>query len=62
MHGFMQYYDAQVPWTRYTSFHDIISGVYIIDGLDNEIEGTLQFGAKGKISDFQSDALRRSGK
>jgi hypothetical protein len=61
IHGFVEYYDALVPWTRFTSFHDLNSGVYILDGLDNEVDGTLQFGAKGKISEFQSDALRRSG-
>ncbi len=62
IHGFMEYYDAQVPWTRFTSFHDLVNGMYILDGLDNEIEGTIKFGAKGKIADFQSDALRRMGK
>jgi hypothetical protein len=62
MHGFVQYYDAMVPWTRYNSIHDLLSGMYIIDGLDNEMSGTIQFGAKGKMVDFQSDALRRAGK
>jgi hypothetical protein len=60
-HGFVQYYDAGVPWTRYNVFHDLTNGNYMLSGLDNESKGSVLFGQKGKIADFQPDALRRMG-
>jgi hypothetical protein len=60
-HGFVQYYDAGVPWTRYNAFHDLTNGNYMLSGLDNESKGAVLFGQKGKIADFQPDALRRMG-
>jgi Protein of unknown function (DUF1329) len=61
VHGFMQYYDAGVPWTRYTTFHDLTNGAYLFAGLDNDIKGLPQFNLKGKSADFTPDALRRAG-
>ena len=61
IHGFLQYYDAGVPWTRYNTFHDLTNGNYMLSGLDNESKGAVLFGQKGKIADFQPDALRRMG-
>ena len=60
-HGFVQYYDVGVPWTRYNTFHDLTNGNYMLSGLDNESKGAVLFGQKGKIADFQPDALRRMG-
>ncbi len=59
--GMVQYYDAVVPWYRFGAVHDLTSGGYIAGGFDNEIREPLQFGVKGKLSDFQPDALRRLG-
>jgi hypothetical protein len=50
-----------VPWYRFGAVHDLTSGGYIAGGFDNEIREPLQFGVKGKLSDFQPDALRRLG-
>ena len=61
LHGMVQYYDALVPWYRFGIVHDLSSGGYIAGGFDNEIKDPIQFGAKGKLSDFQPDALRRLG-
>jgi len=61
LHGMVQYYDALVPWYRFGIVHDLSSGGYITGGFDNEIKDPIQFGVKGKLSDFQPDALRRLG-
>jgi hypothetical protein len=57
----VQYYDAVVPWYRFGAVHDLTSGGYIVGGLDNEIREPIQFGTKGRLMDFQPDALRRLG-
>lgn len=59
--GMVQYYDAVVPWYRFGVVHDLTSGGYIAGGLDNEIKESIQFGVKGRLMDFQPDALRRLG-
>jgi hypothetical protein len=59
--GMVQYYDAVVPWYRFGAVHDLTSGGYIVGGLDNEIREPIQFGTKGRLMDFQPDALRRLG-
>jgi len=61
LHGFIQCYDAVVPWYRFGVVHDLSSGGYIAGGFDNEIREPMKFGVKGKLSDFQPDALRRLG-
>ena len=61
LHGLMQFYDAQVPWYRFGIIHDLTSGGYMLGGLDNETKEPIQFGVKGRLSDFQPDALRRLG-
>ncbi len=61
IHGFVQYYDAGVPWTRFNSWHDLTNGAYLMSGLDNELQGTVRFGLRGKADDFTPDALRRAG-
>jgi len=59
--GMVQYYDAVVPWYRFGVVHDLTSGGYIAGGLDNEVREPIQFGTKGRLMDFQPDALRRLG-
>ena len=61
LHGLIQCYDANVPWYRYGVVHDLTSGGYIAGGFDNEIREPMKFGVKGRLSDFQPDALRRLG-
>lgn len=61
MHGLVQAYDAQVPFYRFGIYHDLNSGGYLVGGLDNELKEPIQFNAKGRITEFQPDALRRLG-
>jgi hypothetical protein len=61
LHGLIQYYDAQVPWYRLSIYHDLQSGAYFLGGLDNGIEAPIRFGIRGRLTDFQADALRRAG-
>jgi len=61
LQGLIQCYDVQVPWYRFGVVHDLTSGSYITGGYDNESREPIQFNAKGKLSDFQPDALRRLG-
>ncbi len=61
VHGFQQFYDAGVPWVRYTCFHDLTNGAYLLGGVDNDIKGNPKFNLKGKSDDFTPDALRRAG-
>jgi hypothetical protein len=60
--GMIQYYDADLPWYVYGAVHDLDSGSYIVGGLKNEVRGdVIKFNVKGKLADFQPDALRRLG-
>jgi len=61
LHGLIQCYDVLVPWYRYGMVHDLTNGAYIAGGFDNEIRTPIEFGVKGKLGDFQPDALRRLG-
>lgn len=57
LHGLIQCYDVQVPWYRLSIYHDLQSGAYFVGGLG----GPIRFGVRGKLADFQVDALRRAG-
>lgn len=61
LHGLIQHYDVQVPWYRLSIYHDLQSGAYFLGGLDNGIETPIRFGIRGRLADFQADALRRAG-
>ncbi len=61
LHGLVQFYDVQVPWYRFSLYHDLQSGSYFLAGLDNGIDAAIRFGIRGHLADFQPDALRRAG-
>ncbi|BAL24801.1 DUF1329 domain-containing protein [Azoarcus sp. KH32C] len=61
VHGFRQNYDALVPWHSVEVWHDLTNGNYLASHLDNEVKAPIRFGVRGQWSDFQADALRRSG-
>jgi len=61
VHGLIQCYDALVPWYRFGVVHDLTSGGYIAGGFDNEIKEPMRFDVKGRLAEFQPDALRRLG-
>ena len=61
LHGQVQYYDVPFPGYCFGMVHDVDSGAYIVGGLDNELKSVVKFNVKGRIGDFQPDALRRAG-
>ena len=57
------HYQASVPWSSVGSSHDLISGRYLLIGLDNEEKGyQYNFDYLGKFEDFTPSALRRAGR
>jgi hypothetical protein len=57
----MQYYDANVPWYSGIGFYDLNSGAYTLAFTSFEEKSAPVFGVRGKLADFQPDALRRMG-
>jgi hypothetical protein len=57
----MQYYDAHVPFYAGISFYDLNSGAYTLAFASFEEKNSATFGTRGKLADFQPDALRRMG-
>jgi len=57
----MQYSDANVPWYSGVSFYDLNSGAYTLAFASFEDKAPPVFGVRGKLADFQPDALRRLG-
>ena len=57
------HYQVQVPWLAAQSLHDLISGRYLVIGLDNE-EGryTYDFEFDTGFQNFTPQALRRAGR
>jgi hypothetical protein len=59
----MMHYQVAVPWLAAESLHDLISGRYLVIGLDNEEKGyQYDFDYRGNHSDFTPSALRRAGR
>jgi hypothetical protein len=61
LHGLVQYYDVKVPAYAFGAIHDLNAGSYALGGLTNEAGFTTRFNVKGRVGDFQPDALRRIG-
>jgi hypothetical protein len=61
LHSLVQYYDALVPWYRFELWFDLSNGSYVLSGLDNAYKSAWTFGVKGRMRDFEPDALRRAG-
>jgi len=61
LHGQAQYYDVPVSGYRFGIVHDLDSGAYYISGLDNELKSVGTYNVKGRLLEFQPDALRREG-
>jgi hypothetical protein len=57
----MQYYDVNVPWYSGIGFYDLNSGAYTLAFASFEEKSAPVFGVRGKLADFQPDALRRMG-
>ena len=57
------HYQVKIPWLAAESLYDLISGRYLVIGLDNE-EGryTYDFDPDITFRDFTPQALRRAGR
>ena len=60
VHPVMQFYDADVMWYSANIWHDLSNGGYYIASLGSQ-EPQWKFNVKGKLVDFEPDALRRAG-
>ena len=60
LHPVIQFYDVNVMWYAANVWHDLSNGSYYVNTLMNQ-EPRWKFGIKGKLADFQPDALRRAG-
>ena len=59
----IMHYQVAVPWLAAESLHDLISGRYVVIGLDNEEDGyQYDFDYRGSFRDFTPSALRRAGR
>lgn len=56
------YYDVMVPWYTAEVIYDLVSGRYLVLGLNNEIKNAYQWGNKQSSNEFTPSALRRSGR
>ncbi len=57
------HYQVDIPWLAAESLHDLVSGRYLVIGLDNEEKGyQYNFEYQGKFEDFTPSALRRAGR
>ena len=60
---FIMHYQVAVPWLAAESLHDLVSGRYVVIGLDNEESGyQYDFDYQGSFQDFTPAALRRAGR
>jgi hypothetical protein len=59
----ISHYQVKIPWLAAESLHDLISGRYVVIGLDNEESGyTYDFDFKTGFKNFTPQALRRAGR
>lgn len=59
----ISHYQVNVPWLAAESLHDLLSGRYLVIGLDNEEDGyTYDFGFQTGFKSFTPQALRRAGR
>ncbi len=59
----LMHYQKAIPWLSAESLHDLISGRYLVIGLDNEEKGyQYDFDYVGSFEDFTPSALRRAGR
>ena len=60
VHPVVQYYDADVMWYSANIWHDLSNASYFISSLGTH-EPQWKFNVKGRLADFEPDAMRRSG-
>jgi hypothetical protein len=59
----VMHYQVAIPWLAAEVLYDLISGRYIVIGLDNEEKGyQYNFEYQGSFDDFTPSALRRAGR
>ena len=59
----ISHYQVKIPWLAAESLHDLISGRYLVIGLDNEENSyTYDFDFETGFKNFTPQALRRAGR
>lgn len=58
----LMFFKETVPWYTVETLYDMLSGRYLVNGLNNEQDTSYEFGSKKSSKDFTPSALRRAGK
>ncbi len=58
----LMFYKESVPWYTLETLYDMLSGRYLVNGLNNEQDSSYEFGIKKASKDYTPSALRRAGK
>ena len=60
-HHMIQFYDVLVPWYAVTIHHDMVTGAYLVQYLDNQEAFPPRWGFKARIADYLPSNLRSLG-
>ncbi|MFD2229689.1 DUF1329 domain-containing protein [Alkalimarinus sediminis] len=58
----MSFYGELVPWYTVETLYDLLSGRYLVNGLNNEQDESYVFNLERSSKDYTPAALRRAGK
>jgi len=58
----IMFYNEAVPWYTLETLYDLLSGRYLVNGLNNEQTTSYEFGLTKSSKDYTPGALRRAGK
>ena len=58
----LAFYDQLVPWYTIETLYDLLSGRYLVNGLNNESSDSYKFHFERSNKDYTPAALRRAGK
>ena len=58
----LMFYKEQVPWYTIEALYDMLSGRYLVNGLNNEQDTSYEFGFEKSSKYYTPGALRRAGK
>ena len=58
----MSFYGELVPWYTVETLYDLLSGRYLVNGLNNEQDQSYVFNLEKSSQDYTPAALRRAGK
>jgi len=58
----LMFFKESVPWYTVETLYDMLSGRYLVNGLNNEQATSYEFGIQKSSKDYTPSALRRAGK